>query len=125
LVRAQGTQYVDVHHLSARADGGDHDLDNLAVFCAAHHRAVHEGRILVEGRPSIGLIFRHADGASYGSPPSPAQQDLYSKLFLALRGLGFGERDSRRALDQIREKYPEKTEADILLRAALGLLVLD
>ncbi|HVJ20833.1 MAG TPA: DUF222 domain-containing protein [Polyangiaceae bacterium] len=116
------TQFVDVHHLLARADGGDHDEDGLAVFCCAHHRAVHEGRIVVEGRPSTGLALKHADGSSYGSVPSPEKQDLHTKLFLGLRGLGFGERDSRQALERVREELPKVDDAGTLLRAALGLL---
>jgi len=116
------TQFVDVHHLRARADGSDHDEDGLAVFCCAHHRAVHEGRIIVGGRVSTGLTFRHADGSTYGALPSPAAQDLQTKLFSALRGMGFGERETRRALDQLRLQFAEENNASVLLRAALATL---
>ena len=30
---------------AARADGGGHDLQNVAVACPAHHGAVHDGRL--------------------------------------------------------------------------------
>jgi hypothetical protein len=116
------TQFVDVHHLCTRADGGDHDEDGLAVFCCAHHRAVHEGRIIVEGRVSTGLTFRHADGSAYGAPPSPKAQDLQTKLFAALRGMGFGERETRRALEAVRRRHAEALDAAVLLRAALTTL---
>ena len=35
--------WCDAHHLWHWADGGPTDLDNLALLCRAHHRAVHEG----------------------------------------------------------------------------------
>jgi hypothetical protein len=113
------TQFVDIHHIRARADGGDHDEDYLIVTCSAHHRAAHEGRLIIEGSVSIGLVFRHADGSSYGGAVSPNHQDLQTKLFAALRGMGFGERDTRSALKQVRENLLEEGDASVLLRAAL------
>jgi hypothetical protein len=35
--------WCDAHHLWHWVDGGPTDLDNLALLCRAHHRAVHEG----------------------------------------------------------------------------------
>jgi hypothetical protein len=58
--------FVQAHQLTARTDGGRHDSDNLGCLCCAHHRAVHEGRLIIEGRPSTGLVFKHADGTPYG-----------------------------------------------------------
>ena len=116
------THFVDVHHLRARADGGDHDEDGLAVFCCAHHRAVHQGRLIVEGKPSTGLTFRHADGSGYGELASPERQDLQTKLFGALRGVGFGERDVRRTLDDLNASLPGESDPAVLVRAALGSL---
>jgi hypothetical protein len=40
--------FVDVHHITARADGGGDDVENLLVLCAAHHRAVHRGALVLE-----------------------------------------------------------------------------
>jgi hypothetical protein len=115
-------QFVDVHHIRARADGGDHDEDYLTVMCSAHHRAVHEGRLIIEGSVSSGLIFRHADGSSYGGAVSPARQDLQTRLFQALRGMGFGERETRRGLDEARKKHSDATDPRVLLREALAAL---
>jgi hypothetical protein len=113
------TQFVDVHHIRARADGGDHDEDYLIVTCSAHHRAAHDGRLIIEGSVSTGLVFRHADGSNYGGAVSPNEQDLQTKLFGALRDMGFGERETREALNQARETLPEEGDASALLRAAL------
>ncbi len=116
------TQFVDVHHLNPRAEGGDHDPDGLVVLCCAHHRAAHVGTLTIEGRVSTGLKFLHADGSSYGRVESPKNQDLYSKLFTALRGMGFREKECRQALDQVREELPREMDAVTLLRAALAEL---
>jgi hypothetical protein len=35
--------WCEAHHLWHWLDGGPTDLDNLALLCRAHHRAVHEG----------------------------------------------------------------------------------
>jgi hypothetical protein len=35
--------WCDAHHLWHWVDGGPTDLNNLALLCRAHHRAVHEG----------------------------------------------------------------------------------
>jgi hypothetical protein len=119
----KNTQFVDVHHINPRSEGGDHAPDTLAVTCCAHHRAVHSGKLIIEGRVSTGLVFRHADGSNYGRPPSPRLQELYTKLFTALRGMGFGERETRKAIDQVRSELPGETELEALLRGSLALLV--
>lgn len=92
--------YVDVHHVRARHDGGAHDAHNLVTLCGAHHRAIHLGKLLVTGSVHEGLRFWHADGSEYGEMPSAPEADVTAKAFRALRSLGFGERDVRRALEQ-------------------------
>lgn len=73
------------------------------MLCVAHHTAIHEGRLLVEGRPSRGLRFTHADGTPYGGPVSPEVAALRAAAFQALRGLGFREREARRVVDRANE----------------------
>jgi 5-methylcytosine-specific restriction endonuclease McrA len=63
----RNSTFVDVHHLTPRADGGQHGADNLVVLCSAHHRAVHRGLLVIEGSATAGLRFTHADGHSYGA----------------------------------------------------------
>jgi hypothetical protein len=49
--------FVDVHHLRAREDGGNHEPYNLLTLCGAHHRACHRGELLIEKSDSDGLRF--------------------------------------------------------------------
>ncbi len=93
--------FVDVHHLQLRPEAGTEDVDNLVTLCAAHHHGIHEGRLLVEGTPSTGLTFRHADGTAYGASPSPMSADARAKAFRALTQMGFRESQAKHALTRV------------------------
>src|SRR5690606_26215853 len=92
----------DIHHLRPRAEGVDHSPTNLVLLCPPHHRALHEGRLVVHGDLTTRLRFQHADGSSYGGPASPRVTDLWARVFQALRGLGFRASDAREAIDRVR-----------------------
>jgi RuvA, C-terminal domain/HNH endonuclease len=93
--------FVDVHHIETREDGGAHEADNLITLCSAHHRASHRGELVVCGRVSSGVSFHHADGTKYGGAVSAQDAAVQARAFQALRGLGFGEREARRALWEV------------------------
>jgi hypothetical protein len=113
--------WVDVHHLQPREDAGGHEPENLMTVCGAHHRALHRGRLRVDGTPASGLTFRHADGSAYGRVGAPAVADAGAKAFQALRGLGFRESEARWALGQLtHDGGSESVEAQV--RAGLLLL---
>src|SRR5690606_27997957 len=73
--------FVDVHHVHLRSEGGDHNPEHLVVLCGAHHTAVHEGRLLIDGSASRGFRFRHADGSAYGRVADPLTAELHAKAF--------------------------------------------
>jgi HNH endonuclease len=54
--------WCEAHHLVHWLDGGPTDLDNLALLCRAHHRAVHEGGWQLQRQP---------DGRLTATPPPP------------------------------------------------------
>jgi hypothetical protein len=54
--------WCDAHHLWHWVDGGPTNLDNLALLCQAHHRAVHE-----DGWQ----LTRGPDGRFSATPPHP------------------------------------------------------
>jgi hypothetical protein len=68
---------------------------------AAHHRALHRGRLSIEGTPSQGLTFRHADGTLYGAPPAAGSVDLRAKAHRALTQLGYRESETKQALARL------------------------
>jgi hypothetical protein len=112
--------WVDMHHIDPKAEGGDHDPENLVCVCGAHHLALHRGDLVIEGRVSAGLSFRHADGTQYGGPVSPHAAEVHGSVFRAMRGLGFREGDARRAVERAATHVGQAASAENLLRAALG-----
>jgi hypothetical protein len=113
--------FIDVHHLTTLLEGGLHDIDCMILLCAAHHRALHRGFLIIEGRVSTGLRFYHADGTQYGvTPPNPETIDEAQRAFSALRNLGFKDGEVKRALSEVRAHVGAGIEE--LIRAALGVL---
>jgi hypothetical protein len=94
--------FVDVHHIQPRSEGGRNEASNLLTLCSVHHRAVHRGQLLIGGRGEGATSFRHADGAAYGSPRAPRLVAMHSKLFSALRHLGFREGEVKAVLAELR-----------------------
>jgi hypothetical protein len=114
--------FVDVHHLDPKAEGGSHDPENLVTLCAAHHRAIHRGTLVVRASAG-GLEFRHTDGTTYGSPRvSPRSSAALATAFRALRSLGFREIESRRAIENVLTHVGADDSAESVLRRALAEL---
>jgi hypothetical protein len=59
-------RFIDVHHVVPRAQRGPNTVENLACLCTAHHRAVHEGVLAIEGSATAGWVVRHAGAQLYG-----------------------------------------------------------
>ncbi len=114
--------YVDLHHIQLREAGGQNEADNLVTLCSAHHRAAHRGLLRIEGRLASGLRFLHADGTPYGQWPVASAVDVWTQAFGALRGLGFREPDTRRALRAVEPHVGTAASIEQVLRAALEFL---
>ncbi len=113
-------QFLDVHHLDKRSEGGGHDPERLAALCGAHHRAVHEGRLWIDGRGSAGFVVRHAGGEAYGAPPSPPAIEAVAKAQSGLEHMGFTSSRAR-ALIEAALHAGAPHDAAALLREALRL----
>lgn len=115
--------YLDVHHIVPRSEGGTHHAANLLTVCGAHHRALHRGELVVEGDAAAGVRFRHADGTAYGERVEPRALDVQTKVFGALRGLGFREGEIKQVLSDLRaEDGLREAAAECWLRAAIQRL---
>jgi len=112
--------FVDLHHVQLRSEGGRNQLANLVTVCGAHHRAAHRGHLIIEGDAPMGVCFRHADGTEYGQVLQPQAIDVSAKLFSALRGLGFREREVRAVLAELcRDNDLRNASLSHLLRESL------
>jgi hypothetical protein len=56
FISADGTPYVEVHHISPLGEGGDDTPANVACICPSHHREVHLGRAATSLRRQLELI---------------------------------------------------------------------
>jgi len=66
---------LEIHHLVHRADGGNHDLMNLALTCSSCHIAHHRGVMTITGTADQLIVRRRAEtqvtsvtGAHMGAP---------------------------------------------------------
>ena len=66
-----GLRVCQGHHLRHWAHGGPTALDNLALLCRRHHRAVHEEGFQVERHADGALQFRRPDGRLIPEVPPP------------------------------------------------------
>jgi len=48
---------IEVHHVEFRSRGGSNKMSNLITMCTGHHTLLHEGRIVVTGKPPL-LSFK-------------------------------------------------------------------
>ena len=113
------SQYLDVHHITLRSEGGNHSAANVITLCGGHHRAVHRGHLLIQGDAEQGLSFSHADGTAYGQPVAEDNAVAFSDAFSALKQMGFRQGESQRALERVRASAQGDTSVGQILRAAL------
>jgi hypothetical protein len=118
----RSSAYLDVHHIELRSEVGRNQAENLIAICGAHHRAAHGGQLVIEGTATT-VRVRHADGTEYGRAVRPQPLDAQTKVFSALRGLGFREGEVRAVLAQLlTEDELAAATTEQWLRAALARL---
>ena len=61
-------QYTTMHHVQWWTRGGPTDLDNGALLCRRHHKAVHEGGWSLVVGPDLSLRAVHPDGRRVEAP---------------------------------------------------------
>jgi hypothetical protein len=112
--------FIHVHHIELRSEGGSHDPERMLPLCSAHHRAVHDGRLVVTGTSSQGFAFTHADGSVYGAPqPDPTRSKILSEVFQILVSMGFRQREARQMLDASGPHVGDGVGVEAALRTVL------
>lgn len=98
----RASRHLEVHHVVQRASGGDHDPQRLALLCAGHHRAVHEGRLVITGEAPGFVIRRPLAAAHVGvdAADKPTIDRLARDVYAGLRRAGYPQAVSRRAVDE-------------------------
>ncbi len=116
------SSWLEVHHLHLRSEGGTHDPGQLAVLCGLHHRRLHAGLLIADGEDAATVRFFHADGTEYGKRPDAHAVEAASRAYGALRSLGFGETETKRALLRAQSHVGRSPSDEDLVRAALRIL---
>jgi hypothetical protein len=93
--------------------------DQHCWLCGAHHRAAHQGALLIEKDAGGEIRFYHGDGTSYGQALEPQALDVQVKLFSALRNMGFKECEVRAVLELRRDDDLRGASIQHLLGEAL------
>ena len=68
--------YLQAHHITFWAKGGETSVTNLLLLCWFHHRAVHEGGYRIERDHNDKLKFRRPDGTLVDAPPVELTTDV-------------------------------------------------
>jgi hypothetical protein len=76
----RGSKWLEIHHIVPRSQGGTHDPRNLLTLCGAHHRAHHDGKLVIRGRAPDHVVFEHLGGARYGTPFASLEDTLRAAL---------------------------------------------
>jgi hypothetical protein len=72
----RATRHIDVHHIEPQHLGGGHEKENLTLLCSGHHRALHEGLLIITGRaPDLSFVWTsgviEADAADVDTTRAP------------------------------------------------------
>ena len=110
----RSARHLAIHHVDH--DPSNHALDNLVLLCDGHHTLHHDGKLRIERRADR-IVFAHADGRPYGTPPPPS--DDLPLLARALEKMGFDRRTSRRAVERAVAHVGRDAPLEQLVRAAL------
>jgi hypothetical protein len=55
----RAARHIDVHHIVPQYLGGGHEPENLTLLCSGHHRALHDGHLIITGRaPSLSVLWK-------------------------------------------------------------------
>ncbi len=89
-------RFLDAHHRTHWAQGGETSVANLVLLCFHHHRLVHEGGYTIEDDPEGGLRFRNRHGVlcpGVSRPPPGTAGELIA--LNVRRGLAIDSRTNR------------------------------
>jgi hypothetical protein len=54
----RAARHIDVQHVVPRHLGGGHGPENLTLLCSGHHRALHEGHLIITGpAPKLSVVW--------------------------------------------------------------------
>ena len=86
---------LDAHHIRELSKGGKHELSNLISLCEAHHLALHEGSLVLEGAPP-NVTFTRRTNSKFNLATRAVETAA------ALRRLGYKPEEVKAAVEATR-----------------------
>jgi hypothetical protein len=116
----RAARFVEIHHIVARTDGGDHTAKNLTLLCDGHHRALHDGKLTITGEAPNVVVTRlePATHVGHAEVNKLALATLQVDAKQALVHLGFKATEARAAID----RAGPRDSLEALVREALRQL---
>jgi hypothetical protein len=118
----RSTRNLEIHHIEAVADGGQHVAWNCTLRCGSCHRAHHDGRLLISGTAPDALETRwHHDSARREAKPASKLDDVIVRTEArdALVGMGWKLAIARAAVDAAASHVGRDAPLDVWVREAL------
>ncbi len=67
------SRWTEIHHMTHREQGGNHDVSNLVTLCRFHHRFAHKHQLTLEwDSDGVTLVIRWPNGQTIHAPPTPS-----------------------------------------------------
>jgi hypothetical protein len=107
----RGAKWIEIHHIVPREAGGTHDLGNLISLCGPHHRARHDGRLVIRGVAPGRLVFEQRDGSRYGG-------QFFEQVKAAIRTSGYKARIADAAVERVSARLGTAVRLEEAIAAA-------
>jgi 5-methylcytosine-specific restriction endonuclease McrA len=123
--RCPARALLELDHVQPWSLGGSNDASNLRVTCRAHNQFFAELKLGKSVARFRRRTSRRAPAPAATPPPRILDGEAFELATRGLVGMGFAERDSRRALDLVCARHataPAPPAIPEVLREALGVL---
>jgi 5-methylcytosine-specific restriction endonuclease McrA len=120
--RCPARALLELDHVEPWSLGGSNDASNLRVTCRAHNQLFAEQKLGKTVARFRRRKLRRAPAPAATPRPPILDGEAFELATRGLVGMGFAERDSRRALDHVCSRHATPLAIPDVLREALGVL---
>jgi hypothetical protein len=117
----RSTRNLEIHHLRAIADGGQHVASNATVRCGSCHHAHHDGRLMISGTAPDKIETRWLHEPSHSDTASSKLDNaiVREEARIALVGMGWKPTIARSAIEAAASRVGRDAPLETWVREAL------
>jgi uncharacterized protein DUF222/Holliday junction resolvase RuvA-like protein/HNH endonuclease len=117
----RSTRNLEIHHLEAIADGGQHVASNLTLRCGSCHHAHHDGRLMISGNAPDQIVtrWRHEPAPPHSKLSKLEDAIVREETRLALVGMGWKPAIARAAIEAAASRVGRNAPLETWVREAL------